>query len=184
MAWALHQLDQDTSGLMLFATHKRLVALWQAHWSSSALQKIYVALVHGRLPRRRVLIDAPLARARRSGSRPIIISPEGRPAQTEAIELTTTGSYSLIAARLITGRTHQIRAHLEHIGTPLLGEATYNSIPCGFHPRQALHALAITSSSPLPALSLEAPLAADLLELAARLDLYTDPLQDWRTLFP
>lgn len=179
MVWALHQLDRYTSGVVLFARQKNAVSRWQALWHDGALQKYYVALVHGRLPEKHMRIDAALRRENRPGHTHVVVDPRGRAAATEIWEIDSAHNYSLVLARPLTGRTHQIRVHLQHLGCPLIGEAQYNSIPCGYHDRHALHALAITTDQPAPLHHIEAPLADDLLPVATRLDIDIDPLTQW-----
>lgn len=173
MAWALHQLDRETSGLLLFTTEKELVAFWQTHWKS--LQKTYLVFAHGRLDHQGwELIDAPLLRVPYRESSRFEIRSHGKSAQTKIRQLGTSplGPYSLFQAQLLTGRTHQIRAHFLHRGIPLIGEALYNDIPCGHHDRTALHSASITTSSNiLGDHSFRAPLAPDLLLLAKKLEI-------------
>ena len=180
MVWALHQLDKDTSGVVLFARKKNLVAPWQRRWNTPAVQKYYAALVHGRLPRTQTTVDAPLRRMERRGHTRMTVDDQGKPALTELWELSHSKHYSLVLARPRTGRTHQVRVHLQHIGCPLIGEERYNSIPCGYHNRHALHALAIITDQRPPLHHIEAPLADDLHRPAHRLHLDLSPLGDWR----
>lgn len=185
MIWALHQLDRDTSGLLLFAKKKKLVGQWQKIWHGPDFQKYYVAIVHGRLPTSQIKIDAPLRRDDSEGYLRVVIDEEqGREATTLACELSASESYSMVLVRLLTGRTHQIRAHLQFIGCPLLGETLYNSIPCGHHHRHALHSLAIHTGLPSPLDAFEAPLAEDLVELASKLDIDLAPLEFWGENYP
>lgn len=130
----VHRLDKDTSGLMVAAktdaAHRHLSAQFADHGRTGDLERGYLAIVWGVPDRQRGTIDAPLARspqnpekmAVRRGGREAIThyevihtyaDPQGRPLA------------SLIECRLETGRTHQIRVHLAHIGHPLLGDAVY-----------------------------------------------------------
>ncbi len=164
MVWALHQLDRDTSGVVLFARKKSLVASWQNRWSTAAIQKYYVALVHGRLPRSPMKVDEPLLNHNRKGYTEVTIDTAGKPAVSHFVELSAARSYSLVLARPITGRTHQLRVHLQSVDCPLIGEKRYNSIPCGHHNRHALHAMVIATDCDAPLNVIEAPLAQDLLQ--------------------
>ena len=179
MIWALHQLDRDTSGVVLFAKRKSLVAAWQKRWHSPAVQKYYVALVHSRLPQSPMTIDAPLLRLERTGYTRVTVDDAGKEATTICWELSASTNYSLVLAKLVTGRTHQVRAHLQYVGCPLIGEQRYNAIPCGHHDRQALHALAIVTDQGPPLDRIEAPLAEDLQETGDKLGIDLTPLTNW-----
>ncbi len=181
MIWALHQLDRDSSGVLLFTRKKKLVSHWQRRWHSPSIRKFYVAVVHGRLPESSMTIDAPLSRKSSAPFIEVFVDPQGKEAQTAVREISTSPNenYSLVLAELLTGRTHQIRVHLQHIGCPLVGEARYNSIPCGHHHRHALHALAILTDEDAPLNHIEAPMADDLLALCDKLQIPTSPLNNW-----
>ena len=181
MVWALHQLDKNTSGVVLFARKKSAVERWQRRWADGQLQKFYIALVHGSLPTPTVHVDAPIKRLSRRGYTQVVIDDAGKAATTELKQLSSCGPYSLVLARLLTGRTHQIRAHLQHVGCPLIGEKLYNSIPCAHHDRQALHAIALTTDQPPPLARIEAPFPDDLRTVASKLGIDLAPLDDWMT---
>lgn len=190
MVWAVHQLDRDTSGLLLFARKKSALLRAQQALAARDLRKIYLALVHGRPSQDSLLIDAPLRKRSQQGRSVVDVHRSGKDAKTRVWRWASSpdGNYSLIAAELLTGRTHQLRAHLQHAGHPLLGETLYNSIPCALHPRQALHALGLFNHAghdALPDEPLIAPLADDLVRLAGRLNiaLPADNAQGWARAF-
>lgn len=173
MVWALHQLDADTSGLCLFTLSRPRVQELKAIWSDPATRKEYLAIVH----------DVPAWNTHEEKARigPIAphslgVSPDGKPAHTTFEVLARTDGFSLLRAHLFTGRTHQIRIHLQHLGYPLVGEGWYRETPCTLHPRQALHAASLTFpvAVALPQSRFTAPLAADLVQLAKRLGLPLD----------
>ena len=130
----VHRLDKDTSGLLVVAkndaAHQALAAQFADHGRSGPLQRGYLAIVWGAPKRPKGVIDAPLGRHPRSRDK-IAVRADGRPAVThwQVLERYQGPNgqpvASLIACRLETGRTHQIRVHLAHIGHPLLGDATY-----------------------------------------------------------
>lgn len=162
--WALHQLDKDTSGVLLFVTKRSLVGVWQRRLSDPRTHKRYLAFVHGAPAWDKLRIEAPLAYddvARRT-----VVRADGKPALTLARVIARTSSHALLELRLETGRTHQLRVHLAHVGHPLVGEQRYRDPPCTEHPRQALHAWKLDVAG---GLSIEAPLPADLVKLRARL---------------
>lgn len=167
--WAAHQLDQDTSGLVLFVLRKPLVAQAGA-WLAGGT-KAYLAVVHGRLEAP-AAVDAPLGFRREGRKRFPALDPVGRPARSRVTPLSVGAAHSLVRVEIETGRTHQARLHLAHLGHPLVGEGLHRAPPCAAHPRHALHAWRLSLPDAPPALrSLEAPLPDDLADLCARLGL-------------
>jgi 23S rRNA pseudouridine1911/1915/1917 synthase len=132
----VHRLDKDTTGLLVVAkndrAHRALAAQFADHGRIGALRRSYLAFVWGAPDRRKGLIDAPLGRHPRARDK-IAVRPDGRAAVTnfEVLEAYPGPDgepvASLIACRLETGRTHQIRVHLAHIGHPLLGDDVYGT---------------------------------------------------------
>lgn len=160
--WAVHQLDQQTSGLNVFALRKPRVAE-AAAWLQGGT-KTYLAVVSGRLldP---VEVTAPIGRIDKGGRRVAALTPTGRPARSSVAPLAVGKDASLVSVRLHTGRTHQARLHLAHLGHPLLGERLHAPAPCRRHPRHALHAWRLDlPAAPAPLQCLEAPLPSDLWE--------------------
>jgi 23S rRNA pseudouridine1911/1915/1917 synthase len=140
----VHRLDKDTSGLMVVAkndlAHQALAAQFADHGRSGPLARGYLAFAWGVPDRPKGTIDAPLGRHPHARER-MAVRPDGRPAVTHWSVAETyagrdgTPAASLIACRLETGRTHQIRVHLAHIGHPVLGDPTYGR---GFKTKTAL----------------------------------------------
>jgi 23S rRNA pseudouridine1911/1915/1917 synthase len=120
----VHRLDRDTSGLMVVAktdlAHRRLGAAIAAR----RVRRTYAALAWGHLTRSPTIIEAPLARHPTDRKRMAIV-PAGRPARTDVHLVARFGVADLLRLELHTGRTHQIRVHLEHIGHPLVGDPVY-----------------------------------------------------------
>jgi 23S rRNA pseudouridine1911/1915/1917 synthase len=120
----VHRLDRDTSGLMLVAktdlAHRRLGAALAAR----KVRRAYAALAWGHLDESPLAIEAPLARHPRDRKRMAVL-PEGRAARTDAYVVARFGVADLLRLELHTGRTHQIRAHLEHVGHPVVGDPVY-----------------------------------------------------------
>ena len=162
----VHRLDKETSGVLLAAktaaAHKKLVSLF----AERKIEKIYRALCLGTPKEGR--ISLPIAR-HPTRRQEMCVSPEkGKEAISEIRLLAKKGECSLIEVRLITGRTHQIRVHLKHLGHPVLGDSLYGSSSLnqkkGFA-RQLLHAHTIRFIHPFTGqpLYLEAPLPTELL---------------------
>ncbi|NLY55844.1 MAG: RluA family pseudouridine synthase [Firmicutes bacterium] len=160
----VHRLDKDTSGLVLVSlnpiVHQKLIAALQ----TKQIRRIYWALVAGTPPAAGT-IDAPIAPDDEVSSRHKV-APHGREAITHFRTLRSWGrKASLVELELETGRTHQIRVHLAHLGHPLLGDSLYGH-PTAKDPinRQALHAKQLSFVHPVSGerITLEAPLPADM----------------------
>jgi len=163
----VHRLDKDTSGVVVVAktdhAHRELAAAFADHGRAGDLERAYAALVWGSLPRASGVIDAPLGRSSKDRTLRAVVRAEqadARHAVTHYQVLERFGPApeepiaSLVECRLETGRTHQIRVHMAHIGHPLIGDDDYgrafrtkaNRLPepaqsiVKTFPRQALHA--------------------------------------------
>ncbi|WP_338115903.1 RluA family pseudouridine synthase [Thiocystis violacea] len=127
----VHRLDRETSGCLVLS--KRRSALRELHRliREGAMNKRYLALLVGELPRQEVLVDAPLRKnVLSSGERLVKVDPlEGKEARTRFRRLRRLSAagqpLTLVEAELITGRTHQIRVHATHLGMPLAGDPKY-----------------------------------------------------------
>lgn len=120
----VHRLDRDTSGLMIVAktdlAHRRLGHMLAAR----RVTRAYAALAWGHLGESPTVISAPLARHPRDRKRMAVVA-AGRAARTDAYVVARFASVDLLRLELHTGRTHQIRVHLEHVGHPLVGDPVY-----------------------------------------------------------
>lgn len=151
----VHRLDKDTSGLIVVAlTEKARLALAR-DFASRQVDKTYLAVVRGRPSRIEGEIDAPIGRHPTQKTKMAVVEKGGRPARTGFRVLWTEprGRASLLALSLFTGRTHQIRVHMAHLGHPLLGDAAYgpgrSAWPGpGLAPRQMLHAFRLAFAHP------------------------------------
>jgi 23S rRNA pseudouridine1911/1915/1917 synthase len=160
----VHRLDRDTSGLMVLArtseAHKRLQGLVRRR----ALERHYVALVCGRPRSRRGRIEAPIGRDRADPLRHSLDTDTPRAAVThfEVVELLPR--HALLDVRLETGRTHQIRVHLEAIGLPVAGDRIYGRPGELGLRRQFLHAARLAFPHPFTGATVDvsSPLPADL----------------------
>ncbi|MFK8042895.1 RluA family pseudouridine synthase [Congregibacter sp.] len=125
----VHRLDRETSGLIMIAKKPAaLRALHELLRRQGEIDKRYLALVEGAWPRHLRLVEAPLQRfERKSGERQVKVSKEGKPSATEFRIRDSFADATLVQARPLTGRTHQIRVHALHAGHTLLGDGKYQS---------------------------------------------------------
>ncbi len=173
----VHRLDKDTSGLLLVArsdaSYRALVRLF----AGRGLDKRYLAIVHGAPRAPAGVVEAPIGRHPTERQR-MAVRPGGRPARTGWRRVAAAGPVALLELELHTGRTHQIRVHLRHLGHPLVGDPVYGEARerrlsgaaraalAGFG-RPALHAWRLRLPHPTTGapLALEAPVPEDLKEL-------------------
>lgn len=127
----VHRLDKDTSGALVFAKHVDAQRHLSHQFQNNQVQKEYVALVYGRPVESSGEIDAPLARHPTSPLRMVVVKHAGRPAKTLWTVEESFRLYSLLRVFPKTGKTHQIRVHLKHIGLPLAIDELYNHVPTG-----------------------------------------------------
>ncbi len=166
----VHRLDKDTSGVMVVAkndrAHRSLSEAFADHGRDGALERAYLALVWGVPDRREGVVDAPLGRASSDRTLRAVVretAADARPAVTHWRVVERFGDLAaLVECRLETGRTHQIRVHMAHIGHPLVGDPDYargfrtkaNRLPdelrktVSAFPRQALHARMLAFAHP------------------------------------
>ena len=160
----VHRLDRDTSGLLVLARSDRVHAELQAALAAREIVREYVALVEGRPAARRGTIDAPLGRDRRVRTRMSTDTADPREAVTHFEVERNLPASTLLRVRLETGRTHQVRAHLQAIGHPVLGDPEYGRAGRYGLRRQFLHAARLAFDHPVTGarLDLASPLPADL----------------------
>jgi 23S rRNA pseudouridine1911/1915/1917 synthase len=126
----VHRLDKDTSGLLVVAKTDRAMISLASQISSREAKRIYLALLEGALPNDSGVVDKPIGRHKTDRKRMAIIE-TGRAAQTHFQVLQTWHKYTLVKASLKTGRTHQIRVHMQSLNCPVVGDIVYNKKSTG-----------------------------------------------------
>jgi 23S rRNA pseudouridine1911/1915/1917 synthase len=168
-AGIVHRLDRDTSGLLVVARTEDAHRSLQEALRAREVEREYLALVEGRPPARTGTIDAPLGRDRRVRTRVSTDTDEPREAITHFEIAEALPAFTLLRVRLETGRTHQIRAHLQAIGHPVAGDPEYGTAGLLGLERQFLHAARL--AFPHPATGERIEVASELpADLAAALD--------------
>jgi 23S rRNA pseudouridine1911/1915/1917 synthase len=174
----VHRLDKQTSGLILVAKTDAAQASLMQQFGARSVDKEYLALVRGAPPASRGRIEAPVGRDPRDRQRMAVVA-GGRAAVTEYETLGSAEGYSLLALHPLTGRTHQLRAHLAYLGLPIAGDMRYGGgIGPGGLERQFLHAARVTLERPIDGRRLTAwsELPADLAASLAASGIVTDRL--------
>jgi len=176
----VHRLDRDTSGCLLIARKRSALRILHELLRTRRVQKRYLALLAGSWPRDSLEVDEPLAKNRlQSGERMVRVDPRGKQAQTRFRVLRRYRDAMLVEARLMTGRTHQIRVHAAHLGTPILGDDKYGDDLLNRRMREKglrrlfLHAASLSFRWPEEEgdITVKAPLDPDLDTLLERLSL-------------
>jgi len=145
----VHRLDKETSGVMVVAknnpAHLRLVRQFSTH----RIKRKYIAIVKGKVECDEGIIDLPIGRHKRDFKRQAVSFVNSRPAITNYKVLRRFGDYAtLLELSPQTGRTHQLRVHLAHLGHPILGDSKYGTTAQPDFSRLALHALELGFSHP------------------------------------
>jgi 23S rRNA pseudouridine1911/1915/1917 synthase len=163
-AGIVHRLDRDTSGLLVVARSAEAHRLLQAALSARRIEREYLALVEGRPPARTGTIEAPIGRDPRVRTRMAVGGAAARDARTHfTLERALNGT-SLLRLKLDTGRTHQIRVHLQAIGHPVVGDPEYGTAGMLGLERQFLHSARLSFDHPITGerVDVSSPLPPDL----------------------
>lgn len=144
----LNRLDKGTSGLMAAAMNAHAAQRLQRQLHTDSFVREYLAVVKGRLEGEGV-VDAPIAKADGATVKRVVDFEHGKPAVTHYQVEVTGGKYSLVRLRLETGRTHQIRVHLAHLGHPIVGDFLYGNEDPRLPGRFALHSTRIRLAHPV-----------------------------------
>lgn len=158
------RLDKDTSGVLLFAKSRTAAAVLNGQTSLPGVEKEYLALAEGIFENNSATVEAPISREYEEKIRRVVRE-DGAPARTHFQMIRQFDGYALISVRIETGRTHQIRVHMAHIGHPLIGDPIYGHGTEGTT-RALLHAYRASFVQPFThrAMDVTAPLPEDFAE--------------------
>ncbi|MFZ5644421.1 MAG: RluA family pseudouridine synthase [Bacillota bacterium] len=164
----VHRLDKDTSGLLMVAKNDSAHFDLARQLSERKVERRYLAMVHGIINNERGTINAPIGRHPRDRQKMAVEPRNGKPAVTHYRLIHCTGGYSFIELKLETGRTHQIRVHMAHLGYPVVGDPKYGPAKNKFGLEgQFLHAAVLGFTHPRSSkvMTFEAPLPEELQEV-------------------
>ena len=168
----VHRLDKDTSGLLIVAKNDKAHVNMSEQIKNHEVKKTYIALVRGVVKENEATIDMPIGRSTSDRKKMAVIK-TGRNAVTHIKVLKRYNKYTLLQVNIETGRTHQIRVHLSHIGYPIVGDYTYSNGKNEFGVvGQCLHAKCLEFKHPITdaEMKLEAPLPKYFEEIIQKLD--------------
>ena len=162
----VHRLDKGTSGLLVIAKHPHAQERLKNQLHTGDFRRVYLAVCDGAPPASDRTVDAPIGRVEGSLTRREI-RPDGQPARTHYRVVRSCGPRTLVELELETGRTHQIRVHMAHLGCPLTGDFLYGTENRALIGRPALHSAQLELAHPITGerLRFTAPLPADLAAL-------------------
>jgi 23S rRNA pseudouridine1911/1915/1917 synthase len=174
-AGIVHRLDRDTSGLLLVARDETAHGRLQRALARREIEREYLALVEGRPPARAGTVEAPIGRHPRARTRMAVGGNAARGARTHFALERALPAASLLRLRLDTGRTHQVRVHMQAIGHPVCGDPEYGTPGMFGLRRQFLHSARLAFEHPMTGEVIDvcSPLPTDLrsaLSLAERVD--------------
>ncbi|WP_293746450.1 RluA family pseudouridine synthase [uncultured Acinetobacter sp.] len=152
-----HRLDMATSGLLMFAKHRDAEVAISKMFQARTVKKYYVALVQGQI-QQDGSVEVPLITDWENRPRQMVHFELGKPAKTlfQSIEYDVTTDQSRVRLEPVTGRSHQLRVHMMHIGHPIMGDKLYHPEPAQFDlKRMALHAAYLAFKHPLKMHALE-----------------------------
>lgn len=163
-AGIVHRLDRATSGVMICAKTPEALSWLQKQFSQRNVKKTYAAVVKGSLANEQAVIDMPIERNPKK-PQTFRVGSNGKPAVTAYKVLAANDTYSLLELTPTTGRTHQLRVHLEHLKHPIIGDTLYGGEPSD---RLYLHAHKLELTLPNKSRQVfEVPVPPKFLELAA-----------------
>lgn len=165
----VHRLDKDTTGPVVFAKNEVASVILERSLKDKHIDRLYVAIAEGRFSQMKGTIDAPIGQDRLHSTRRRV-SETGEPAVTHYEVAERLGGHTLVRLRLATGRTHQIRVHLAHIGHPIAGDGMYGGKRT-YISRQALHGEKLVCYHPWTGdkIHVSAPIPEDMMQALAAL---------------
>ena len=170
----VHRLDKDTSGIMICAKNDAAHVSLSEQIQSKTAQRIYLAVVRGNIKTDSGVIETQISRDKDDRKKMAVVKEGGRNAITEYEVVERFGKYTIVKCKLKTGRTHQIRVHMEYLGYPLVGDPKYSPMKTPFSINgQALHSLTLAFDHPRTGerMEFEAKLPEDLHKIVTRLRL-------------
>lgn len=164
----VHRLDKNTSGLLVIAKNEKSLENLKKQFKARTVSKEYLALVSGEVPKERGTIVGPIARHPKLKTK-FIVDSSGKEAETEYRVLERFKNFSFLSLKPLTGRTHQLRVHLTHMGYPIVGDKLYGGKM--LLNRQFLHAEKLSFKHPetKKQLTFESKLPKELEEFLAKL---------------
>ena len=170
----VHRLDKDTSGIMICAKNDAAHLSLSEQIQNKTAQRTYLAIVRGNIKTDSGVIETQIARDKNDRKKMAVVTEGGRNAVTEYEVLERFGKFTIVRCRLRTGRTHQIRVHMEYLGYPLVGDPKYSPMKTQFAIEgQALHSQTLSFIHPRTGerMEFEAPLPEDMHKIVTRLRL-------------
>jgi 23S rRNA pseudouridine1911/1915/1917 synthase len=166
----VHRLDKDTSGCLVVALNDQAHRNLSAQFAGRSAEKVYLAIVAGRLKKSSGAIEAAIGRHPVYRKKMAVARARGRSARTEYRVMRQGSDAALLECRIHSGRTHQIRVHLHHLGHPVAGDAVYGGKHLRDLPRQMLHAWKLAFAHPRTGewKMFEAPLPNDFRDALAK----------------
>lgn len=170
----VHRLDKDTSGIMICAKNDAAHVSLSEQIQNKTAKRTYLAVVRGNIKSDSGVIETLIARDKNDRKKMAVVKEDGRHAVTEYEVMERFGKYTIVKCKLMTGRTHQIRVHMEYLGYPLVGDPKYSPKKTPFAINgQALHSLTLDFIHPRTGeqMHFEAPLPEDMHKIITRLRL-------------
>lgn len=170
----VHRLDKDTSGIMICAKNDAAHVSLSQQIQAKTAQRTYLAVVRGNIKTDSGTIETLIARDKNDRKKMAVVNEDGREAVTDYEVLERYGKFTVVRCRLRTGRTHQIRVHMEHLGYPLVGDPKYSPMKTCFGIQgQALHSHTLEFTHPRTGerMCFEAPFPEDFNKVITRLRL-------------
>lgn len=170
----VHRLDKDTSGIMICAKNDQAHVSLSQQIQSKTAKRSYLCVVRGNIKTDSGTIETLISRDKNDRKKMAVVKEDGRNAITDYEVLERFGKYTIVKCNLRTGRTHQIRVHMEYLGYPIVGDPKYSPMKTPFSINgQALHSLTLDFIHPRTgeAMHFEAPLPEDMHKIVTRLRL-------------